>query len=159
MVISFRVVSESVSSCNVLRRQELWRERSVRRFCTSTWALLAVGRRHHCIDMVLSDSMGFSFWCLAGTSYDRGTGMSKCVCVGCGGCFSRRATVGELWSIGCNQPPPTALTHWLVSQWTYESINQPHVSIQHYATVRIARIPKAHQWWSAALISFSLFKL
>lgn len=55
-----------------------------------TGLCLAVRRRHLCVDMVLSDSMGFSFhssWCLVGRSCDRGRGMSEtealglCVCV------------------------------------------------------------------------------
>jgi len=61
MVMSFRLISETMSTCNVLKEQQLWREMSVQSFYTCTWALLAVGRTHHRSDMALSDSMGFSF--------------------------------------------------------------------------------------------------
>lgn len=121
MVMSFRLISETVSTCNVLKEQQLWRAMSVRRFCTCTWALLTEGRTHRCPDMALSDSMGFSFSTsqyLLCRSYDRGirasTGFLR-VCFGWVGCCSWR-TEGELWSIRCNHPPPNALTHGLFSQ-------------------------------------------
>lgn len=116
----------------------------------SIWTLLAVGRRDPYTDMVLSDSMGFSFpsrWCSVGWSYDRGTRMTQWteldlsvwVCV----CAHVRAPVGEpwmttafftedgsrrLWSIACNQPPPTALTatDWSVDELLNRSIG--HIS-------------------------------
>lgn len=82
-----------MSTLNALRRSfegsNLFRDSSHH----SIWTLLAVGSRDHCIDMVLSDSMGFSFpssWCSVGRSHDGGTGTSEgrsleavCVCV-CG---------------------------------------------------------------------------
>lgn len=92
IVISFRVVRESMSTPNVLRG--LWWDKSFFGDAShhSIWTLLAVGRRDLYTDMVLSDSMGFSFpsrWCSVGWSYDRGTMMTQwteldvsvCACV------------------------------------------------------------------------------
>ena len=66
MVISFRVVSESVSPCNVLKEagalKARMKKRFVQRFLHKHLDSAGTEKgRHHRIDMALSDSMGFSF--------------------------------------------------------------------------------------------------
>lgn len=113
MVMSFRMVSEAVSTFNVLRKLRLWRERSVQRFCPSTWALLAAGKTQHHTDIALSDSMGFSFSpqtsSVSGVRILWQSHWDERARLKWVGCLTQKMTVGELWSIQCNQPPPTAM--------------------------------------------------
>ena len=117
MVISFNVVTvKSMSTLNVLRRQELWRDKSVQKFFTSQhlgFAGSRTGTSQHWYGLKWLHGVLISLLVVFGVEMFRWHWNQRgfvCLCVERRGCYSPRMTVAALWSIGCNQPPPAPLT-------------------------------------------------
>lgn len=118
MVISFSVVIvKSMSTLNVLKRQELWRDKSIRRFFTSQhlgFSGSRMGTSQHWYGLKWLHGFLISLLVVFGVEMFRQRRWNQrgfvCLCVEWRGCYSPRMTVAALWSIGCNQPPPAPLT-------------------------------------------------